>query len=151
MAQETIYIGKEAHVIETKPITLVFNTAFESSFYPDRLMIDPEMTLAHFRGIEEISPYVAGFFKMVVPDFPNDIVIDNLRDAALGFQHLIGLFDLSLNMLLEKRQFGWRFPETYLHPKYQANLADALITFSEPERFVKFITGVKQSLLKGDK
>jgi hypothetical protein len=146
---ETVYFGEDKHVIETAPLTLVFNTSFKESFYPDRIMIDPEMTLDHFRRMEEINPYVAGFFKMVVPDFPEDIVMENLKNAAAGFQHLIGLFDLSLNMLLEKRKFGWRLPETYLHPKYQANLGDALITFAKPELFVKFITSIKESLLKG--
>jgi hypothetical protein len=112
-------------------------------------MIDPEMTLSHFHEMREISPYVAGFFKVVVPDFPNDITIENIKNAAMGFQHLIGLFDLSLQMLLEKRKFGWRLPESYLHPKYQANLGDALIMFAKPELFVKFITDIKNSLLKG--
>jgi len=148
MATETVYIGKEPVTIKLAPITLMFNAGYKNTFYPDRVMIDADMTIAHFRQLAEISPFVAAFFKMVVPDYPYEINVANLREAVPGFQHLAGLLDLSLRFILQRRKFGWRYPETYLHPKYQANLADVMITLSSPEKFVGVITDVKKKLLE---
>lgn len=146
MPTETIYVGKDEVKVPTAPITLIFNRAPSDTFYPDRLMIDPEMTRAHFEKMTEINPFVAAFFKLVVRDYPHDVTLANVKQAVPGFKHLVALFDLSLQFLLEGRKFGWKYPETYLHPCYQVELAEALIVFSDREKFIKFIQEVKQSL-----
>jgi hypothetical protein len=145
MAKETVFFNDTKHELELAPINLVFNTTTGDSYYPDRLMIDITMTIDHFNRMTDINPYTAAFFKLVVPDFPHPITIDVMKRTALGFRHLIGLFDLSLNMLLIKKPFGWKYPETGLHPKYQGNLADALIVFSNPATFAGFIESARKS------
>jgi len=117
--------------IETARITLLFtpNACIE---YPERLMLDPEMTVARFREMTEISPEVAKLFAIAVPDFDKPVDIANIRCAPIGFQHLIGLLDLSVTYIQLGLKFGWRYPETYLHPRYQGNLADVMIVLSRP-------------------
>jgi hypothetical protein len=137
--KETVFFDGTEHQIEPAPITMIFNTTHGESFYPDRMMIDPTMTLEHFNGMTEINPYTEAFFKLVVPDFDKPVTIEAMKRAAMGFRHLIGLFDLSLHLLLLKKAFGWKYPEAYIHPKYQANLGDALILFGMPDKFEAFI------------
>lgn len=149
MSEETMFVGRDEVKLKLAPITLVYSQAYQNTFYPDRVMIDSEMTIKYFNQLREISPFAAAFFKIVVPDYPDPITMDSLKGAAPGFQHLIGLLDLSLQFILQKRKFGWKYPETYLHPKYQANLADVMITFSDPKKFTTVITNVKKELLEG--
>lgn len=151
MSKETVFFGENKHEIEAKPITLIFNTCPKESAYLERVMITPEMTIQHYDSLKEIDPYTAKFFKIVVPDFSENITKENLDFCALGYRHIIGLFSLSLDLLLKKVKIGWKYPESYLHPKYQLNLAEALIIFSDSEKFVRTITEVKEQLLKGEK
>ena len=148
MPEETVFIGTDEVKLKLAPITLLYSQAYKNTFYPDRFMIDPEMTITHFNQLHEISPFAAAFFKIAVPDYPEAITLDSLKGAAPGFKHLIGLFELSLQFMLQRKKFGWKHPETYLHPKYQANLADALIAFSDPKQFVTIITEIKKALLE---
>lgn len=147
MNTEEVFFGKEKHTIETKPITLVFNSSHEESAYCDRIMITPEMTLEHYRSMKEIDPYTARFFKIVVPDF-EDVSKERIDECSMAFKHIVGLFSLSLSLLLKNVKFGWKYPESYLHPKYQGNIADALIAFSDKEKFIRIITEVKENLLR---
>lgn len=149
MAKETVFFDDTKHELELAPINLVFNTTTGDSYYPNRLMIDITMTIDHFNRMTDINPYTAAFFKLVVPDFPHPITMDVMKRTALGFRHLIGLFDLSLNTLLIKKPFGWKYPETGLHPKYQLNLAEALILFGLPAKFEAFIRNVQAQEKKG--
>lgn len=142
MATETIYVGKDEVEIPLAPVTVVFNVAPKNTHYPERLMITPTMTLAHFAEMTDIDPYTAAFFKLVVPDYEEPVTVENIQTAPDAFKHLIGLFSLSLSYLLAKKKFGWKYPEFELHPRYQGNLGDALILFNMPEQFAKFIRGV---------
>lgn len=148
MPEETVLIGTEEVKLKLAPITLVYSQTYKNTFYPDRLMIDAEMTINHFNQLREISPFAAAFFKIVVPDYPDAITLDSLKGAAPGFQHLIGLFEISLQLILQRKKFGWKYPESYLHPKYQLNLADAMIAMSDPKKFAAIITEVKKNLLE---
>ena len=147
MSTETVFVGKDEHQITTAPVTVVFNAAPYSTYYPDYVMITPEMSLEHFGTLAEIDPYTAGLFKLVVTDYPHDVTLENIKTAPDGFKQLIGLFALSLQFLAAKKKFGWKYPETQLHPRYQGNLADVLIMFNMPEQFVKFIQEVRNGLL----
>jgi hypothetical protein len=85
-----------------------------------------------------------------VPDFPHEIKKENLDKCTMGFQHLIGLFSMSLIFTIQNVKFGWKYPESFLHPKYQGNIADAMISFSNTEDFIRIILEVKEELLKGE-
>jgi hypothetical protein len=143
MREKIIFEGCE-HDVEVKPVTLVFNKTWKESVYPERVMITPEMSLSHFYSMKDVNNYVICFFKLVVSDYPHSVTKDNISESALGFRHLIGLFDLSLQFLAQKKNFGWKYPETGLHPKYQLELAEALIIFSQVDLFVNFIDFVRK-------
>lgn len=106
-------------------------------------MVDPEMTLRKFHELTELNPYQVELFKIVVPDFA-PVTLENLKTAHIGFQHIMGLIACSLELILLKQAFGWRYPETYLHPKYQGNLADLMLLLSGQKEFVQFILRIKE-------
>jgi hypothetical protein len=146
MTIEKIIVGEDEVSVEVKPITLIFNHCFRESAYPERTMITPEMSLDYFRGMEEIDPFTARFFSIVIPDFPLPIDKKNLEKCQVGFQQVVGMMGLSLNLLLQKKKFGWKYPESNLHPKYQLNLAEALMVFSNPNLFIKTIEEIKENM-----
>lgn len=143
METETVIANDDELKIRVAPLTLVFANSV-STHYPDRLMLDPEMTLKHFREIQEIGPYTIALFKLAVPDFREEITLENMRKAHIGFQHLIGLLELSFNYTCIGRKFGWKYPETYLHPRHQGNLADIAILLSNLPKLREFILRIKK-------
>jgi hypothetical protein len=144
--EEKVIFDETEHSLEVRPITLVFNKSFGESVYLERAMIDCEMTLNHYKTIQEIDPYTAKLFKLVVTDFPYEIKKEVLDKCLIGFKHLIGLFSLSIQMIIEKKKFGWKYPESNIHPKYQANLADAMIILSNHQNsLIKFIENVNEN------
>ena len=132
MTKETLIINGDTLELDASKINLVFSTAFGKSHYPGRHMIDSEWSLAHFRSLVEIDSETATLFRKVVHDFPGDLEVtrENVLACEVGFQHLAGLIALSLHFARRKSAFGWKYPETGLHPKYQGNLADLLIHFA---------------------
>lgn len=132
MTKESLVINGETLELDASKITLVFNTAFGRSHYSGRHMIDAEWSLAHFRSLVEIDGETATLFRKVVHDFPGDLQVtrETISQCEIGFQHLAGLISLSLHFARKKSAYGWKYPETGLHPKYQGNLADLLIHFS---------------------
>lgn len=144
--EEKVIFDETEQSIEVSPITLVFNKSFGESVYPERTMIDCEMTLNHYKKIQDIDPYTAKLFKLVVPDFPYEVKKEILDKCLIGFKHLIGLFSLSIQMIIEKKKFGWKYPESNIHPKYQANLADAMIILSNHnDSLLRFIESVNET------
>ena len=144
MTTEIVKFNGDSHNIEVKPVTLVFNNTHGESEYPERVMISPEMTLEHFRNMQEINPYVACFFKLVMSDYKFRITKSQLEKSSMGCRHLIGLFSLSIQMILEGKKFGWKYPETGLHPRNQLKLADALILLSNKNSLIKFTRDIER-------
>ena len=135
---KAIFDGDE-HEIDARRVTLVFNTSFGESQYPGRTMVTPEMSLDKYRAIPEIDPLVAALFRVVVPDFPGPVVKKTLDDSGVAFRQVAGMFAATLELILQKKQFGWKYPEANLHPKYQANLGDAAVLLSDRPTFEKFV------------
>lgn len=144
MTTELAKFNGDEHNLEVRQITLIYNNTHGESEYPERVMITPEMTLEHFKSLDEINPYVACFFKLVVPNYNFRITKASLEKSSIGCRHLIGLFSLSLQMMLEGKKFGWKYPESGLHPRNQLNLADALIMFTNNDMFIKFIRDIQR-------
>lgn len=142
MNEETVIFEGEHHSIPTAPITLIFGTQNKESIYPERTEITSLETINHFNILRKIDPYSASFFKIVVKDFNKPVFIENI--SSLSHKHLIGLFSLSLRLLLEEKKFVWKNPENFLHPRYQANLADVLIIFSNLKKLNFFIDCVNK-------
>lgn len=137
--KEKVIFDETEHELETKSINLIFNNSFGESVYLERIMIDPEMSLKYYETLKEIDPITKKFFKMAVPDFPHEITREILDNCLIGFRHLIGLFSLTVKLFVEDIKFGWKYPESHIHPKYQANLADILILLNDKEKLIKFV------------
>lgn len=141
---ETVIADETAHQIELRRLVLVYNPNC-STHYPERLMITPEMTLKYFGELIEIGPYTQELFLQVVKDdFRQPVTLENMRKAHIGFQHLTGLLELSFNYTCQQFKFGWKYPETYLHPRYQGNLADIALLLSDLPKLREFILRVKK-------
>jgi hypothetical protein len=117
----------ETHEIEVKRITLICHHDQTGDVEPlDRLVLDPEATLYH---ADRLSPggrhtktdaLIARVFKQQLPPV-----------TSLAYRHVLGLVDLSLKLLDMNVPIAWRYPETYLHPAAQVELADILIELTE--------------------
>lgn len=135
---EPIVINREQHEIDPRRVTLVFNRTFGQSAYPARKMLTPEDSIDHFRtAMESIDPLVARLFAMVFHDFDRPVTKENLDECDAGCQHVAGLLDLSLRLVVQGVKFGWKHPETFLHPRHQGNLADVVLLLSDPSRLLQ--------------
>jgi hypothetical protein len=137
--KEKVIFDKTEHEIEVAPVTLVFNKSFGESVYLERVMIDSEMTLKYYEEIKEIDPITVKLFKLVVPDFPYEIKKEIIDGCLIGFRHLIGLLSLTVQFIIKGVKFGWKYPESHIHPKYQANLADVIILLNNKEKLIEFV------------
>ncbi len=93
----------------------------------ERLMIDPEKTLAHAAQVTALHPRTERLFRIVFPEYDRPVTPAGVRTEGLGMQHALGLIDLSLRCMEEGRAFGWRAPETFLDLPAQHGLADVLV------------------------
>lgn len=140
---ETVVFDSTKHEIDPRRVTLVFNRTFGQSAYPERRMITAEDSLSHYRELESIDPFVARLFAVVFPDFGRIVTREALDGCEVGCQHVAGLLDLSLRLLASGANVGWKFPETGLHPRHQANLADVILILSDPQRLLSLAKEIK--------
>ena len=127
--KETIRIGNESFEIEVRPITLIFKApnVMHDVQTPSRIMINSLMTLDHVRTARVLHHKTEELFKIVFPDYHRQVTLENIRQDGSGMQHVLGLVNLSLTLVESGTAIGWRYPESYLHPAAQCNLADVLI------------------------
>jgi hypothetical protein len=92
----------------------------------NRLIIDPDTTLAHAAQVTSLHPRTEHLFRIVFPDYDRPVTPAGIRTEGLGMQHPLGLIVLSLRCLVERRAFGWRAPEAFLDLQAQNGLADVL-------------------------
>jgi len=143
MDTETAVFDNTKHEIGTSRVTLIFNRTFGQSAYPERKMITPEDSLSHFRALDAIDPFVARLFGVVFHDFDRPVTKENLDECEVGCQHVAGLLDLSLRLILKGEKFGWKFPEMCLHPRHQGNLADVVLILSDHSRLLQLAKEIK--------
>lgn len=134
--------GCSENLIEIKPVTVLFNASQKDIIYNDRIQITPEMTLNHFEELDTIDPYSAILFRIIVNDYSYPVVKKNIQWMAA--KHLIGLFSLNFKFMIEGKKVVWKYPESFLHPKYQGNIADVMILMSNFEQFKKLIRFVQK-------
>ena len=143
---EEIVVGRGKLQIEVKPATLIFNKSQKDIKYPDRVVIDPQSSLAHFDSIKEIDKYTASLFSIVYPDYSSPILKSYLNDSSIGHRHIIGLFSLTIQLITQSKKFVWRYPETYVHPAYQGNIADVMIILGNEQTLIDFVKAVDKGL-----
>lgn len=105
---------------------------------PDVMDITPEMTLAMAARFTpqvwdkaKADPDFVARMKVMYPDL--DILTDpqDLSDYPIGIRHVVGLI-ICTNMAINTGKIPhWRYPETYLHPSTQANLASLAIMYQK--------------------
>jgi hypothetical protein len=139
---ETITINNEPHQIESKRVTLVFNSDGSRIRYPDRVMITPEMALNHYRELDEIEPIAAALVEKVVGRRLSKADLDGCDE---GFQALAGRMALTVRLLAYRHQVGWSYPETGLHPKFHGNLADVLLLLTDARRLLQFVSEARRA------
>ena len=102
------------------------------------LDITPESTLAMAAKFTERTWTMAKAdedFKMrlriVFPDL--DIVADprHLSEYPIGYRHVVGLIVCTNMAINTGRMPYWRYPEAYLHPSSQSNLASLAISYKD--------------------
>lgn len=145
--KEKIKINDCDHELEVQPCTLVFNSTNSEIIYPERIVISPDITLKHFEEKEEINIYEECFFRVVITDFQLNLDKEKLKSVNMGVKHLIGLISLTLKYILEDKKFIWKLPESFIHPKYQGNLADLMLILNNGQLFIKFIENIKNGSL----
>jgi len=62
----------------------------------------------------------------------------------MAAKHLIGLFSLNFKFMIEGKKVVWKYPESFLHPKYQGNIAEVMILMADIEKFAKLIRCVQK-------
>lgn len=144
METEKIICSGTEHTIEVRPVTVLFNAAQKDIMYLDRVSITPEMTLKHFNQINDIDSFTAILFRIVVNDYASPVTKKQIQGSVLAFKHLIGLFSLSLKLMVEGKKVVWQYPESFLHPKYQGNIADVMILLGDTDKFVHLIRCVQR-------
>lgn len=134
--KETIIVNGEAHEIEIKKLNLVFHQDGINVAYPDRAVIDPQVTISEINALPEAvykqvinHPLFLELFHIVFPKDRKINPVINRENGDLSILHVSGLICL----LIETTRLGVpvaiKYPETYLHPSTQVNLADLFIKF----------------------
>ncbi len=139
MPTEKIKIADDEHEIEVKPITMIFHNGDLPAEieYPERFAITPEMTIYHADRVQKLHEEFPTFWREVHVQRRLDKepqcgpIPDEIRKLGMGHRHLMGLFDLSLKLTDQGVPLVWKYPETYLHPSFQAALADVVILLAD--------------------
>jgi len=144
MDKITVKVGDKEIEIETKPITLICKDKhmIEDVKMPnDIYVIDAEKTLNHSRNISILQSKTIDFVSIVFRNekgkeqFDRKKLMDDTHNylalQGIGFQHVVGMIDLMLTNLYAGKRFSLKYPESYLHPAFQANLADMIIAFQK--------------------
>jgi hypothetical protein len=92
----------------------------------ERLMIDPDMTLAHVAQATSLHPKTEGLFRIVFKDYDRPVTPAGIRKEGSGMQHALGLIDLSLRCMEKSQKYGWRHPEDILDLLARDGLVDVL-------------------------
>lgn len=133
---ETILVNGVPHQINTKRITLITGKELEAGMvikYPEREIVSSFTAREHLDNLIKNNGQLQNdtdeYFRIVVPNYPDKtkITVDKIKREGTGFQILLASIDLICVYINRGKQFTWKFPESYLHASYQANIADLLI------------------------
>lgn len=143
MAQETIHVGKQEHLIEVKPLTIVCKSPnlIDEIEYPKRFPITADMTIYHAERCENwhVETWDCFFrlfktaFQQIDEQTKQDF-IRNIRSKGKEFLHGVGLIDMSLKLIDMGVPIVWKYPETYLHPAVCCELGDLSIYLAQRGR-----------------
>jgi hypothetical protein len=131
-----ISLNGENFELETNPITIICKAAKvveDIQYGEDVIIIGSPQTLQHLETIRTLHPslllylcYVFNKDEFDIDKFSEDGVAYT-KQQGTGFQHVVGMIDMTLKAMDGKKEFVIRYPEAHLHPSKQANLADLFI------------------------
>ena len=98
--REKILVGDEEHSIESRRVTVVFNSSPLEIKYPERVMITHEMSIRECASLTEIGQVAASLFRMVVPDWQGELTPGALAKCGHGIRAVMGLVSLSSKLAL---------------------------------------------------
>lgn len=134
MAKEIIKVNGEPQEVEVRPITLLCHNGMANIEVEGRVVINPVSTLEcvgmltkeQWQTLAQAEAFKE-LFKTVFPDL--DMPADITREG-MGVKHVVGLILMIRYAALIGKQPFIQMPESYLHPKYQSNLANLFIKIS---------------------
>lgn len=137
--KETIQVDGVDHVVEAAPLTLICHAGNMNIRKDDAVVISPEetvlfckeLTRGNFNALTG-NPLFVKCWSLVFSKYPDGehyigIPVYENRDQLLPAAHMIGLLGLIFECVALQRKIFLKFPETYLHPANQANLADMFV------------------------
>jgi len=131
-------LSEHKNIDLSKPITLIATdgTVEVEADLPHIATITPadtvkfaqEMTEADFESLKK-SEHFMKYFNIV---FKGEIKLTAslAKYESMGIQHVIGMIVLIAKAIAEEKTPYLKHPESYLHPKFQAQLADMVIAFN---------------------
>ena len=137
MSTETVKIGDTEHVIETKPLTMLFKSPaiLDKIDYPDRIRIEPDHTIYHAERVQQFHPRTAGLVaKILKIKDPSQVDPDWCRTKTREVLHVAGLVDMALKFAVKGVPVVFIQPEAGLHPRQQVELGDFFLELmKDPE------------------
>lgn len=113
--------------LDTRRVSVVFNKTHGESFYPNVVNITPQSSMSYYATMGEPSDVSEAFFRYIVRDWGGPVSKAALDKSQPCFRRLAAMLDQTVNLMIERRQFVWKYPEDGLHPQYQGNIADIAI------------------------
>ncbi len=135
MNPEVISVGNDVHEIELRPITLIFKdpALAQDIEYASRISLDYDVCTYHMERVQKFHRLTPVLIKMVFTDYEKEITPGNCREEGRGFQHISGLLDMTLKFRDQGVPIVWVHPESHIHPKHEAQLADVIICLAKGE------------------
>ena len=95
--------------------------------YGSKFVIDYDISRIHYEYLIRTRKYHKRTFAAARIVY-HDINKDNWYNKGKGPRHLIGRIDLTLTLLdIDHPGIVWKYPETHIHPGYQAALSDVMM------------------------
>lgn len=131
MTTETIYVDGKPETITLKPITILCHPGNVKLDSPGRYEINPQRTIECADGLPALAWENArkdkAFIKMFKMVFTDMEPPEHIQSEGMGVKHVIGLIVLIKLAEWHKVPAFIRLPESFLHPRNQAGLADLLV------------------------
>ena len=109
---------------------IVYNSTSEEIKYNDAIVLDYMRCMDWFQRAMLMSDYelfdnTLELAEIVFDDI--DINDNNWRTLGNGVSHLLARLELT-RTLRDNHSIVWRLPESGIYPKYQANIAELMLT-----------------------
>lgn len=134
-SHHVVLVGGEPHCIAVKPLTVLLpNTPLNIEVPAAKEIGSPQtieraktMTQQELDWLFEIDATILFDKVFSSQDISMPKTISELRQSGGGVQHVVGMIDMIVRALLNGERIFLQHPETHLHPKAQAGLADMLV------------------------